>query len=121
MRGEGILSHQLFGDLDGKTALQPTLHIDTRELLAFRLRLIREFSGLFDEIGLLRIRLRAYRNILAAAIDMAPAASAAAPASRTPDLPEPEAAMPTIRLAVETIPSLAPRTAARSQPRRVIA
>src|SRR5579862_7332788 len=49
---------------------------------------------------------------------MAPATSAATPATRTWFLVAPDAATPTIRLAVETMPSLAPRIAARSQPIR---
>src|SRR5690606_16718346 len=42
-------------------------------------------------------------------------------ASRISAFPAAAAATPTIRLAVETIPSLAPRTAARSQPIRLTA
>ena len=53
-----------------------------------------------------------------AAIDMAPATRAATPATRIGPLPCEAAATPTIRLAVETMPSLAPSTAARSQPTR---
>ena len=52
-----------------------------------------------------------------AAIDIAPATSPATPATRTSPA-RPAAATPTIRLAVETMPSLAPSTAARSQPMR---
>ena len=51
-----------------------------------------------------------------AAIDMAPATKPAIPASNTSLRPAFEAATPTTRLAVETIPSLAPSTAARNQP-----
>lgn len=53
-----------------------------------------------------------------AAIDMAPATSPATPAMRTSEVAAEAAATPTIRLAVETMPSLAPSTAARSQPMR---
>ena len=49
-----------------------------------------------------------------AAIDMAPATRAAPPAIRISVRPWAAAATPTIRLAVETMPSLAPSTAARS-------
>jgi hypothetical protein len=52
-----------------------------------------------------------------AAIDSAPAASPAIPAISTSARPE-AAATPTISEAVDTIPSFAPRTAARSQPTR---
>ena len=53
-----------------------------------------------------------------AAIAIAPAAQPAAAAVRIAARPAPEAATPTIRLAVEMMPSLAPSTAARSQPAR---
>jgi hypothetical protein len=53
-----------------------------------------------------------------AAIDMAPATSPATPAIRTSPGLAAAAATPTIRLAVETIPSLVPRTAALSHPMR---
>jgi hypothetical protein len=53
-----------------------------------------------------------------AAIDMAPATSPATPAIRTVFGVGAAAATPTIKLAVETIPSLAPSTAARSHPIR---
>jgi hypothetical protein len=51
-------------------------------------------------------------------MDIAPANSAATPAMRTLERLASEAATPTIKLAVETIPSFAPRTAARSHPIR---
>src|SRR6478672_10255831 len=53
-----------------------------------------------------------------AAIDIAPAANPATPAVSTAAGEAPVAATPTIRLAVEMTPSLAPSTAARSQPMR---
>src|SRR3546814_6890261 len=53
-----------------------------------------------------------------AAIDIAPATSPAMPVTRIDDCAAPAAATPAIRLAVETMPSLAPRIAARSQPMR---
>src|SRR5262245_34366604 len=55
-----------------------------------------------------------------AAIDMAPATNAATPATKMADGDGAAAATPTIRLAVETMPSLAPSTAALSQPMRVM-
>jgi hypothetical protein len=53
-----------------------------------------------------------------AAMDMAPAARPATPAVSIAPRPAPAAATPIRRLAVETMPSLAPSTAARSQPER---
>ncbi len=53
-----------------------------------------------------------------AAIDMAPATSPAMPAVRTASGDAPLPATPTMMAAVDTTPSLAPRTAARSHPAR---
>src|SRR5690349_99376 len=55
-----------------------------------------------------------------AAIDNAPATMPATPATTMSRRAEDAAATPTIRLAVEMMPSLAPRTAARSQPMRSV-
>src|SRR5690349_24452218 len=52
------------------------------------------------------------------AIDIAPATSAATPATRIADGSAEDAATPIIRLAVDTMASLEPSTAARSQPER---
>jgi hypothetical protein len=51
-------------------------------------------------------------------MDMAPATRPATPAINTSFLVAAAAATPTIKLAVETMPSLAPNTAARSHPMR---
>ena len=53
-----------------------------------------------------------------AAIDMAPATSPATPATTTALWVASAAATPITRLAVERMPSLAPRTVARNQPMR---
>ena len=55
-----------------------------------------------------------------AAIDIAPATSPATPVIRMVAWLALAAATPTTRLAVETMPSLAPSTAARSQPMRSV-
>src|SRR5436190_13025528 len=55
-----------------------------------------------------------------AAIDIAPATKPAMPATRMVLRLDSAAATPKIKLAVETIPSLAPRTAARSHPVRCV-
>ena len=51
-------------------------------------------------------------------IDIAPATRPAMPATRTADTDAPLLATPTMSAAVDTTPSLAPRTAARSHPAR---
>lgn len=53
-----------------------------------------------------------------AAMDIAPATRPATPAIKGPELSVVAVATPMIKLAVETIPSLAPSTAARSRPIR---
>lgn len=53
-------------------------------------------------------------------VDMAPATSPATPVTRMLPWLGPAAATPIARLAVETMPSLAPSTAARSQPMRSV-
>lgn len=55
-----------------------------------------------------------------AAIDIAPATVAAIPAVSTAASPAPLAATATTTPATETMPSLAPSTAARSQPTRSV-
>jgi hypothetical protein len=54
-------------------------------------------------------------------MDIAPANNDAIPAIRMLERFALDAATPTMRLAVETMPSLAPRTAALSQPMRALA
>ena len=53
-------------------------------------------------------------------IDMAPATKPATPAIKTSFRVAAAAATPTIKLAVEMMPSLAPSTAARNQPMRLM-
>ena|GEM_PF-5972304 len=54
------------------------------------------------------------------AVDMAPVIKPATPATSTLPCEAREAATPTTKLAVEIMPSLAPRTAARNQPMRCV-
>ena len=80
------------------------------------------FAQLFAfarEVGLFSIGLRPDRHYSPAAIDIAPAANPATPAIKTSSCFAAAAATPTIKLAVEMMPSLAPSTAALNQPMRL--
>jgi hypothetical protein len=72
------------------------------------------------EIGSLRVRLGADRDVLAGRHGRGARDEAGTPAMSTADRLASAAATPTSKLAVETIPSLAPSTAARSQPMRSV-
>ena len=77
------------------------------------------FTCLAGEIGLFGVGLGADRDVLPGGHrHRAPATDPAVAATITADLDAPVADTPTIRLAVETIPSFAPSTAARSHPMR---
>jgi hypothetical protein len=106
VRVESITSGQLGRDLPGQILGETALDIDLRQFLELRfgLRLACELTDTYSP----------------AAMDMAPATRPATPATRICDGPADAVATPMIKLAVETIPSFAPRTAARSQPMREI-
>ena len=72
------------------------------------------------EIGALRVRLRTDRDVFAGGHRQRAGHHPAVPASSTSCGVGMAAATPTMRLAVETMPSFAPRTAARSQPIRQV-
>ena len=79
-----------------------------------------EFAGFPGKIGMFRIGLELTETYSPAAMAIAPAASLATPAISASCGDDAAEATPITRLAVEMIPSFAPRTAARSHPIRVI-
>jgi hypothetical protein len=83
------MRRELLRHLLRERRLEPPVLVDLRELAQLRGRLLAQLSPLLREIRRL---------------------------SRIASFVDPAAATPTISAAVETIPSLAPSTAARSQP-----
>ena len=117
MGTERIVFHQLLSDLPRQRRGQTAFDIDCLQLSQFALAIVTQLLPFARDIRLLGIGLRADRDIFAA-IDIAPATSPATPAIRTLLCVPCAVATPMIRLEVERRPSLAPRTAALSQPRR---
>ena len=110
--GKGIFRHELLGDLPRKVPIDATLDVDIGKLIELKSRI---------SLNSLRSRARSACSVSdceltdtysPAAIDMAPATSPATPASKTSFCVAAAAATPTIKLAVERMPSLAPSTAA---------
>ncbi|GAA3260981.1 hypothetical protein GCM10020258_23840 [Sphingomonas yabuuchiae] len=113
------MRHHLFGHLPRQPRLDPALFVDRGQFARFGQRRTDQLRRLARQIGLLGIGLRTDRDIFPAAIDSAPPTRAAIPATSTaPAVAPGAAATPTIRLETEMMPSLAPSTAARSQPVR---
>src|SRR5215469_9389416 len=118
MSRQGILRHQLLGNLPRKSWFETSLDVDLGSS---------SFSDSTLSLSSLRSRARSARSVSdceltdtysPVAIDMAPATKPATPATRTAFFVAAAAATPTIKLAVDRMPSLAPNTAARSHPIR---
>ena len=62
---ERVVRHQLLRDLGGEVRRQPAFDVDRRQLLPLGLRLRGELAALAREVGLLGVRLRAHRHVLA--------------------------------------------------------
>ena len=98
--------------------VQSALDVDGGQLGVFALAVGGQLHAFSTDVGLLGIGLGTDRDVLTWHIDIAPATKPAMPATRMLLRLDSAAATPTIKLAVETIPSLAPSTAARSHPMR---
>ena len=119
MGGKRIFRHELLGDLPRKVAIDTALDVNLRKFIEFKFGI---------SLNSLRSRARSACSLSdceltdtysPAAIDMAPATSPATPAIKTSFCVAAAAATPTIRLAVERMPSLAPSTAALNHPIRL--
>jgi hypothetical protein len=88
------------------------------QLLQLGRRVLRQLSLLARYVGLLRIALRADRHVFTQSHRHRPRHETFDASHRIDDFDALEAATPIIRLAVETIASSEPSTAARSQPTR---
>jgi hypothetical protein len=119
MGAESVFLHELPGNLSGEIKGDPALDIDFGKLFEFTLGIAAQFTPLSCEISAFSVSDCELTDTYSpAAIDMAPATSPATPAIRTSFCFAAAAATPTIRLAVEIIPSLAPSTAVLSHPMR---
>jgi hypothetical protein len=113
-----VMGHQLIGDLLCERMIEATSDIDRSQFLMFSLVVSFELRALTLEFSLLAWEWT--DTYSPAAIAMAPATRPATPATNTLLRVPCAAATPSTKLAVETIPSFAPSTAARSQPMRPV-
>ena len=111
-------STQLGGHLLRQPAREATLQVDRGQLLLLALGVTAELSLLDRQVGPLASACELTETYSPAAIEAAPATSPAVPAVRIAARVESAEATPTMIAAVETMPSLAPSTAARSHPVR---
>jgi len=118
MSRQGSFCHQLLRNLSCKRRFEAAPYVDLGKLFLFKLHVIAQLIAFPREIRLFGVGLRTDETYSPVAIDMAPATNPATPATRTAFFVAAAAATPTIKLAVERMPSLAPSTAARSQPMR---
>jgi hypothetical protein len=107
---------EMFGSLAREIGVEAAVLIDLCKLDQLPARLLLERQPLALEVRRLEVLLRADEASSPAAIDIAPAAQPAKAAVRISLRSAAAAVTTTIRLAVEMRSSLAPRTAARSQP-----
>jgi len=95
--------------------IDTSLDVDIGKLIELKSRVLVQLLAFAGEISMFGVGLRADGHIFAGAIDIAPATSPATPAIKTSFCVAAAAATPTIKVAVERMPSSAPSTAALSQ------
>ncbi len=116
---ESVDPGELLGDLTGQPGGEPLVAVDRGQLDQFSFGNVLELPPLLGDVGLHRSRVGLLTDTYSPRpIDRAPATSAAIPAVSTTVREESAAATPRISAAVDTMPSLAPITDARSQPER---
>jgi len=119
MRGQRVFFHQLSGDFAGKRRIDSALDVNLSEFVALELDIFLQLLAFARELGLLDVGLRADRHVFAGR-------HRHAASDQTGDSGEQDVVTGRRRrgdthdqFAVEMMPSLAPRTAARSQPMRL--
>ena len=115
VRAQGVVRGQLLGHLEGEVLGEALLHVEVGELGELLLGLLDELAALLGQQRLLGVALGADRDVL-------PGGHADRAGHEPGDTGDQDArwsvvapATPTTRPAVDTMPSLAPSTAARSQ------
>ncbi len=119
MGRERVLGHELTRDLPCEVRLQASLFVDMGEFDLLLVRLLVERALFAREVRASESACELTETYSPAAIAIAPAAQPATAAVRMSPRVAAAAATPTMRLAVEMIPSLAPSTAALNQPARL--
>jgi hypothetical protein len=113
-----ILCHQRFGNLSRQSRFEPALLVDAGKLIDFLRPLLGEFLGLAREVRLLGVGLRTDRHVLTGSHRHGAGDEAGDAGNEDGAVSAPAEATPAMMLAVDTMPSLAPMMAARSQPMR---
>ena len=65
MRAQGVMGHQLVGNLFGERGIEPASHVDRRQFLVLALVVRLQFRAFQLEVGLLGVRLRVHRHVFA--------------------------------------------------------
>ena len=120
MRAERIVRHQLIGDLACERLIESAANVDRRELVALALQIGFQLPALALEVRLFGIGLRMHRHVFARRHRHRAGDERSQRGATTSAWVAFAAATPATRLAVDTMPSLAPSTAARSQPIRLV-
>ena len=118
VRLEPVARAELLGDLARERGVEAATDVDLREPSSSASGCSASSRFSFSMSARSASRCELTETYSPTAIDIAPATSAATPATRIAVGVAEEAATPIIRLAVETIASFDPRTAARSHPAR---
>ena len=105
-------------DFSRQVSVEAARDIDRCKLIVLQCRISIQFAALAVEVSPLSVGLGADRDVLAGGHRHGAGDKSRDSGNQHVALGAWDAATPTIRLAVETIPSLAPSTAARNQPMR---
>ena len=115
MRVQRIMMRQLAGDLRRQVRRQPALHIDLGQFGQFLAGIALERALLKPQVGRLGIGLRTHGYVFTGSHRQGTRHQAGQPRGQDGAMRGLRRRHPVIRLAVDTMPSFAPNTAARSQ------